>query len=968
MSCNIISSSHASINGSCSVYGGSISSATFTPSLLNGQHRATVTVVGKSLSSPAQGDELDLSIGSLNLPMIIGSYTIANSAGSMTRLTLNLYDKSHQFLDNSFVMLKEEIDDALESRNIAILGRKKGPHPDIPSLENLGVITPASDTVFVDIRAFYSQYPFIGAVGKWEETVDALVQQSTGKTNWFWKNDPDGGKTLFQAYGHLIEGELPNGPYSFHGPLRAIISQICDMAGIVAYWDMARNKVVTSVIKVPVALDKTSCTVISTSSTEDFTVTRANGAAGSFTSSFPVNGEDMKRYLRASLINPILHVKKTCGSKEMVELDLENEDIKKAISAASNPAVYGMYVMQSILGKNDINANGGDLGQENIEYENTAEDAQSNQRLNFLVGIEQDPDCFVENGDSQVNNFLADYYINSDNEECSGKNLFAIKIKKDEKGGLAPLFEKAANGEDKEGGWNNKVNSDPFFKVGKWDKDTGSFSSGHVIIHENHTLRSIIDQNLKIDAEDDLLRNYLKVVFSIRNNLWVIRDQHNLKSYRANGKNYGYYINPPSGGINVTVKEGDFELMAVNPELSLYGCDKAQIKTWATFLYTMYYNEELGKFGFDCVEDFLKSTSVVDFIRALDHAGEFYEKVKEGETQQTNSLIALFNKKGRPIDDDALKEQPAQPQMYLLLSNKIANVSDDFYTLQEEGCFNQHSATGNVTRTGNLNRIVSTIGKLDGIYKGNGVKEKAPMKDIEYITNEGDAFPNIITKSEFKYNFGFITDEQIHGNISSADLKRKVDLHQKIWYDVNSPAAAISAGPSEIFISNGIEPPSNENTWKSSMSLGLSVNSADIAANLGIQQTYLADTLNETFKYSKINIPFMRQNLRDKLLANVGIEEDIAFSESVTYLLTEDEFPEIPSLAEGLDSLDIRSSNGKTELTVTAGNANILRSKAALKDLKAVNSHILNETVSLMPDVLNSAPNARIQNIAKGNL
>jgi len=189
-----------------------------------------------------------------------------------------------------------------------------------------------------------------------------------------------------------------------------------------------------------------------------------------------------------------------------------------------------------------------------------------------------------------------------------------------------------------------------------------------------------------------------------------------------------------------------------------------------------------------------------------------------------------------------------------------------------------------------------------------------------------------------------------------------------MWYDVDGTSSSITSGPSEIFLSDSNPPPSNEKTWKSSMSLGLSVNAADIADGLGIQQTYLADTANEGFKYSKQNIPFMKKTLKEKIQDNTSVENDIAVSESVTYLLAEDEFPEIPGFGEGLDSLDIRSNNGKTELTVTAGNATILRSKAALKDLKAVNSHLLNQTVNLIPNPMNSAPNARIQNFANGNL
>lgn len=923
MSCNIISSSHASLNGSCSAYGGSISSATFTPSLLNGQHRATVTLVGESISSPAQGDDLDLSIGSLNLPMVVGSYTITNAAGSMTRLTINLYDKSHQFLDNSFVLLKEDVPDSLASEDIAILGRKKGPHPDIGALEGLGIITPASDTVFVDIRSFYSSYPLF------ENTIDTLVQQAAGKTNWFWDQDADGGQTLSEAYGDLIEGEFPNGPYSFHGRLRDVIVQICDMAGMTAYWDMEKEKVITSVTSAPVSLDTTSCTVVSTSSTEDFTVTRANGAAGSFTSSFPGNNQNssggkMTRYFKATLVDPTLHYKQTCGATELTELNFEEQGLQKALSASLNPSVYAMYALQSVLSKQP-NALPSQTFQRN--FGSSRDDANSSQEFS-LNGANK------KNNQYSGNDFLANYYLNSTNDGCTAKNVFSIDVQ----GQLKKVFDAAAIKK-----WNTNKGSLPYSKLGEWKG--GKFEFGNVFLYKQGGFTSIIDDNANLVGEGDLLRNYLQAVLAIKGNLYVVKDNTGKRTVQRGGRNYGYYVTSSAGGMGARPESPDgFQTIQINPFRSLADCGDP-IKTWATVLYSMYTTSD------GCVDTFLNNTQVVEFIYALDQASEFYEQVEGGESRNTNSLKALFEKGGSQTVSSESQEGAQEYTMFLIIRNSIFNPISAFDS-QKLKCFSHEIF--DVDIPGVLKNIVNAIGQLDF--------EAATLPQIGARNSSSSG-----SESE-NYIFAGVADVDVSDYIEPTVVSTKSPRSIKMWYEVDGASASVNLGPSEIFLSNAEPPPSNENTWKSSMSLGLSVNSADIAANLGIQQTYLADTSNETFKYSKLNIPFMQQNLREKISANAGVEDEIGRSESVTYLLADGEFPEIPSISQGLDSLDIRSSNGKTELTVTAGNANLLRSKAALKDLKAVNSHILNETVSLMPDVLNSAPNARIQNIAKGNL
>ena len=112
----------------------------------------------------------------------------------------------------------------------------------------------------------------------------------------------------------------------------------------------------------------------------------------------------------------------------------------------------------------------------------------------------------------------------------------------------------------------------------------------------------------------------------------------------------------------------------------------------------------------------------------------------------------------------------------------------------------------------------------------------------------------------------------------------------------------------------------------------------------------------------------MADALADKINEATWVDDAVGESTSTTYLLIDDEMPDIPSVGEGLDSLNITTAGGKTELTVTVGNANYIRARTTLRDLKAENSHLQHSHSLMLPNVLNSAPNTKIQSIANGNL
>ena len=111
------------------------------------------------------------------------------------------------------------------------------------------------------------------------------------------------------------------------------------------------------------------------------------------------------------------------------------------------------------------------------------------------------------------------------------------------------------------------------------------------------------------------------------------------------------------------------------------------------------------------------------------------------------------------------------------------------------------------------------------------------------------------------------------------------------------------------------------------MDTNVSVNATDIAFANGIAQSYLASEYDEGFIYSKRNIALMSKLLQNKVSAHAWLDDVAGTSTTTTYLLEDNNMPPIPGVGEGLDSLSITNQGGKTELTITYGNAAAIRAE-----------------------------------------
>ena len=898
MTCNIIRASHASINGSTSAYGGGIVSASYSPSTINGYNRASVTLAGAT-STPGGGDSASIGIAGLNLNMKVGSVTESARAGSVSMTTINYYDNS-QALDNEFVLLREEV-----AEGLGAIGDKYGPRPDVNIVNDLGLIVPASDTVFVKLRDFYAGAAAAGF------NIDGIIANAPGKTVYK-------GSDFMDAFGGVLGAgfDIPgDAVMDFQGSLREVIGQMCNEFGMIAYWDPEKDEVVTAPITAPSkGSSSKDCTIIATSSTSDYTGSRAQGACGTFQTSNPgesqsSSGGNMSRYFPAKLLKPTLKLREgVCGGnlKEIALFDRNgaiDPDIAKAITASQDAKVFAMYVVQSVLSYYS------DLP--NVEIKKKL-DGKDNAQDEIIGNISQWTQDFIGQGGG--NKFLADYY------KCAFEdgNVF---LSAGCDGGNDDIEKALKNLAKEPDGWNGKPGEVPSSIGGPFHRE---FQNGSFIFVKKNLESSVFGKSLTLTGQGDLLRKFLNVISKFVNQVYVVKSDNPKRSATAGGKNYGYYItsNATVGGQSPQAESG-FTFISMDPWAPISDCGNSYIQELVTVMLAIYGNPNT------CTKNPFQDKAIIDFIYAL----------------EKDQLERFFG--GGAAQAQAQNQQQAMAQggqghiMYLMVKEPGNSIEPEF-TPERYLCFDP-SKVSEVSTPSDAVVASEQIGAIS-----------IPAKSNLGLLNE-------------EYDIGVITQQPqyiLHDMLTEASIDSRAPRKIPLWFNVEGNSSSLDSGPGHAFLGAGSLPPAG--AWKSSMNFGVSVNATDIAYNNGINQSYLADTYDEGFTYSRENIGLMSQLLINKINASTWIDNSVGSSTSTTYLLVDDKMPSIPSPADGLDSLSISSQGGQTELTVTVGNANFIRALGTLRDLKAKNSHLQHSHSLMLPSVLNSAPNTKLQNIANG--
>lgn len=931
MSCEIVDPELVSLNGSSSAYGGSIQSVSFNIGGLSGGHRASVSLASaNSMSTPTKNDGFTLSILGMNLDMKVGGYRLSTSVGSVPTLTLDLYDRSNEYLDKKFIQLKEEYPEPAGS-SVDVLGRKMGPLPDKELTENSTSLSPNRDTVWGDIRDFFTELKsskgFFGGGQALltNSDVDYYTKDTAGKTIWYVNSDPHrDGVTLKEALGNLLSGDdLPNGPFDFTGTYRDVIVQLCSAIGSFAYWDAEKNQVViTSNFNMGNGQSKMSkisgsCNVTSTTSASNFTVSRSQGAHGSISTDYPgesfsVFGPKMTRYLKGKLLNPVFHYKK-CGSTKGLEELKSQQGLDKAVAASQDPEVFSMLAIQAIL-KAQASA---DIPAEDLTISlkgagNAKQEIKTKLSEEFDID-DEGPAAF------SANKFLSEYYVNEKEALCSGGKTFPASPS------ALSSVEKEFNRRAKN--WNEAPDQPPVSIVGGWAKGVNRFNNGVLMLKADNTLVSLIDDDGNLNSEADILRKYLHALSKFTGRFYVVPETTGLRTIKGNSFNhdYGYYMitDHSSPSSNFNVPEG-YELATVYPFEPVSKCNIAELSDLAKVCAMMYK-------GDGCFDGFLDQIPVVEFIRAMDN----------------NQLKQLFQNpngymKSRAEETSKFNDKNwSRPSIQMFLVIKKGSDIDGFED-SKTVCFSDGMEVTAVAQnaTKKISKLASKLSFGKDTFTGQiseaGYKLLAIAKEDIGST---------------------ITGQSILGDSSSSRIK--------LWYDVDQSQASIKTSIGHFFISQAKLGDVSNDIWSSSIRGDISINAGDVGLNNELFNKYEASAANQSDAYSDRNRTKMKAALSEKIGNNVWSDSSDSSSSSISFIATDSDVS-IPSISEGLESLSITQRGSLLEVQISVGDSNIRAAKMAMLSLRANNSRLRHGYSTHIPDTFSSISNQRLVSLGKG--
>lgn len=351
MSCDIIKPGFVTIDGATTYLGGAIGNTTINLSDISSQSTADITIYqqgSSKLRRPKAGGKVTLALMGESWEMTVGKYTMSNNTGSATTMRITFYDRSHEWLDQHFIVLNDEFPDGTGYDNCHLAGGKYGSLPNDILAENY-ILTGDSDTAFGHLRAYYNTLRDLLITASNSggaplpkllsgEDVDRLTLTSPGKSKyWSTKKSPYPNniftgfrgrtypikdKSLEELIGDKgldILGDKTELPKDIEmqdtGTIRSVLTALANKVGWYCYWDMAKNKVeMASTFNTSEGLSKLNniarvCNATGASESMDFTTTHANGAIGSLTSSLPGANQGLSqkqsRYVSGQLLKPI---------------------------------------------------------------------------------------------------------------------------------------------------------------------------------------------------------------------------------------------------------------------------------------------------------------------------------------------------------------------------------------------------------------------------------------------------------------------------------------------------------------------------------------------------------------------------------------------------------------------------------------------------------------------------------------
>ena len=714
MGCEIIDEAVLKVNGGDGAYGGTCTSMSFSFGGLSSGMRASITLSGKELSTPQQGDAMGLTMFGEGFNMDVASYTKSKSKDSST-LSINLVDQSHKVLDQNFIKITDGT--GVGTKGLITIGTKRSAR-----YGNLGgSLVLAANTVF----------------RKSNNKNEPGIPVAYGKV------DPYGGKTVQEALASVYSGPIPDGPWKHEGSFREVIAKIASELGVLAYWD-----VFTNTVKVADAtnfskgenqlLDIASkCGGnVSISETEDFSVTEGRIAYGNidtnadFQSDQQAVGGSMSRYFKAQLLDPDFHYG-ACGKAGSTNLlDFENPETLKAIYSSANPKAYGLYAMQSCINIGAIPEKGekaaklpgrGGSGEVDLSYD-------GNFTLNEDHGFTQ-------------NSIIRKYYEGS--EGACKPQIFAVKMTYNTvtQSAIAQAIKDSAEKDKSKTGSLATKKAEEF-------KD-GQFVNTSVILQDTDHFTSVMNKSGGIDASSDVFYKYLNIISKFKRQYYVIRGRsERAPTYR------GFLLTNESQGATSRLEIPDgYDPISFNPWLAASDCGNQELIDMLKILTFIYKGESLCT-RTDRIND---STGEVDHSLADQNLG-FLSQVTMGSfiyAMYSNTLPDFFGGGGEEFGPEAKEEnakKSGQGLVMHLIKKGGSKVIDHFASFQsgecnDDGEISALTAGGEVPAMADENETLSLNIPLGEYLKDNDlniITASAENADDHMIAAVPESAPRIV--------------------------------------------------------------------------------------------------------------------------------------------------------------------------------------------------------------------------------
>tara|TARA_R110000765_G_scaffold399307_1_gene493880 strand:+ start:2227 stop:5133 length:2907 start_codon:yes stop_codon:yes gene_type:complete len=966
MSCTIIDPAKVSLNGATSAYGGVIQKVSLNFGLLSSATTASVTLVqngDEMLSTPTRGDDFTLGLMGMDMLFKIKGYSMTDSATSATQLTINLSDHSHVFLDQDFIVRKEEFPSSLEAANVQVIGTKYGTLPE-DFMAEYAILGPDSDTVWGDLRKYFDRLKLRLALGfgagagagypqMSQEGVDYQVKTCSGKTIWATNSDPHNAEavTLKDALGDLVDGDLPDGMFDYDGTFRSVLVALANNLGRVAYWDCVTNKV-----KIETSIDSSAgiaklaeitkgCEIISTSENSDFSSAHGQSSAGSFTSNYPgesqeTQGGKMSRFYEAFQLNPTFYYtpcRDAGDARKIKELDLTDDDVQYAIAASHNDSVYGMYVLQVLLFNRRENpevymADAGTAADVINEGKDNKKDTKKTDWGAAIKGIDVGSDF---NWDD--NELLWDYYKENedkDNKACTG-NMFPFALKAE--AGTENAIEKMIK--EKSNAWNKHPDKAPYSVGGLYDADKKEFKNGVFFLRPGERNAQTGEVEFRLPSimtgtgwasGVDVFQQYLKSISMFHERFYVVKSKNGLRSaFDKLGSDYGFYISSEASDSGLSwVTKGGYSHKSVNPYLSLLDSGFDELKG----LYLAC--SAMCNASTDCVSADMGDISIIDWMRVLDR-----DKIKQ--------FFANPNafKKSTLLTSADIEAQEIDPgfKMHIVVSEMSLSPSEMFDT-QDTVCWSVEK----------------------GIEKSSLKSAAEVIADKTCILDIGGS-AGAVERTLGDNRLWLITRDHITTALKKLEAARDHPSKIKSWYTVDGSMGTLSHGPGNFMADSACILAKNDDLWSQSLNSSVSVNAADIGLSNEVFSKWAADAAMEGSSYSRSNQDKMQAALDSRVAAQCYSDPTAASSRSVSIILGEDASDlELPSTSEGLESLSISTNGGKIEISMTIGNSFEMQARKAMLGLMAANKNMQHVNFQSIPDTFRDNASPRFVQLSQG--